>query len=687
MGLKRRTFLQFLVGGAVGTLATPVVWQGIDDASIWTQNFPWIPRIPKGKVEYTPVVSKFCSSFSGAKIGMVGGNPVCVSADIENPFSLGGVSSFAGTEVQMLYSPSRIRQPMIKTEKGFQPISWAEGIALAGQKIKEAGNSLAVISGDDTSSVNELLCGLIAEQGSGNYFYMPNERQPAQIAWEMLGGKDMLVYQYEKANMIVAIGANVVDSFGLPVRFVKLREKYESKLVYIGSHANNTYAVADAKYMILPGTEVLFMFGVIQALMQRGYALPSIEGITDLQSAIQRYSLEEIIQETKLSKERFDAFIDSIVHAHSPLFIAGSPVGSGTPVILIMLSMLVTQMLAQEGSYPMGTVPYPVALTPRAIRFGTQIKNDTVSYLQALSKEAPLKCMITYQANPLYALPNTKKIEAQWNTTIGYKIAIASFFDETVNASDIVFPLTLSIEGLDDAYTPYGSDKLYYLQTTPCIRPVCDARTGAEIALLFANTLDINLGFASAQEFFERKLAQYTAQPTHFSAGIYSVEPSAISTITSFSSLPLQIYQKAIPIKPRPVDGLREDIYLVPYVQQYMGTATTSVPPFNVKNIPYTAFKDKDMYVLINKATAGKTLRHGDRVEITNGEDSIRARVYIHESVIDNSVALLAGMGHTAFDAFTKNKGVNPMRILSVENVKESLLCSWSRNTIKITKV
>ena len=687
MGVKRRTFLQFLAGGAVGTLATPVVWQGIDDTAIWTQNFPWIPRIPKGDVEYTPVVSKFCSSFSGAKIGMIHGNPVCVSPDIDNPFSLGGVSSFAGTEVQMLYSPSRIRQPMIKTESGFQPISWSEGIEIASKKIKEAGNSLAVLSGDDTSSVNELLCALIANQGSGNYFYMPNERQVAQVAWEMLGGTDIVVYQYEKSNMIVAIGANVVDSFGLPVRFVKLREKYESKLVYIGSHATNTYGVADARYMVFPGTEVIFMFGVILALLDKGYSLPQVEGIDVLKATLQRYSLNKILEETKCTQERFDMFINSILQAHSPLFLAGSSVGSGTPVILVMLSMLVTQMLAKEGSYPIGTVPYPSAITPQAIRFTTQIKNDALSYIQALSKEAPLQCMITYQANPLYALPNTKKVEAQWNTTIAYKIALASFMDETVSASDIVFPLTLSIEGIDDAYTPYGSDKLYYLQTTPCIEPVCDAKTGADITLLLANACGIDMGVHSAKEFFDKKLAQYTSGQSNVSAKVYSVEPSTPPLCSRFSPLPLQVYLNAIPVTPRSVDGARDEMYLIPYTQQYMGTPTTSVPPFNVKNIPHTVFKDKDMYVLINKNTAGKTLCTGDKVNITNGEDSIQARVYIHESVIDNGVALLAGLGHTAFDAFTKNKGVNPMRVLSVENVKESLLCSWSRNTIKITKV
>ena len=46
--LDRRGFLKFIGGAAVGTLATPVVWKGLDDISIWSQNWPWIPSLQYG---------------------------------------------------------------------------------------------------------------------------------------------------------------------------------------------------------------------------------------------------------------------------------------------------------------------------------------------------------------------------------------------------------------------------------------------------------------------------------------------------------------------------------------------------------------------------------------------------------------------------------------------------------------
>ena len=49
--LDRRGFLKFIGGAAVGTLATPVVWKGLDDISIWSQNWPWIPSLQYGNHE------------------------------------------------------------------------------------------------------------------------------------------------------------------------------------------------------------------------------------------------------------------------------------------------------------------------------------------------------------------------------------------------------------------------------------------------------------------------------------------------------------------------------------------------------------------------------------------------------------------------------------------------------------
>ena len=102
--LDRRGFLKFIGGAAVGTLATPVVWKGLDDISIWSQNWPWIPSLQYGNHEntYVRTVSKLCPAAGATKIRLVGGRPVRVLSDPESPLG-GGVSALAVTEVQTSY--------------------------------------------------------------------------------------------------------------------------------------------------------------------------------------------------------------------------------------------------------------------------------------------------------------------------------------------------------------------------------------------------------------------------------------------------------------------------------------------------------------------------------------------------------------------------------------------------------
>ena len=53
MGMTRRNFIKFAVGGTAGIGLTPLPYKLIDDVAIWTQNWPWVPVPPKG--EFTAV--------------------------------------------------------------------------------------------------------------------------------------------------------------------------------------------------------------------------------------------------------------------------------------------------------------------------------------------------------------------------------------------------------------------------------------------------------------------------------------------------------------------------------------------------------------------------------------------------------------------------------------------------------
>ncbi len=87
MALDRRDFIKFLAGGAAGTLITPIPWKLTDDLSIWTQNWPWIPKNLKGPNEYISTTSKLCPTACGMNVRTVDGRPVRAVGNPESPLS------------------------------------------------------------------------------------------------------------------------------------------------------------------------------------------------------------------------------------------------------------------------------------------------------------------------------------------------------------------------------------------------------------------------------------------------------------------------------------------------------------------------------------------------------------------------------------------------------------------------
>ncbi len=86
MSVARRAFIQMSVGATVGILFTPTVWTALDDVSIWTQNWPWIPTLKYGEVKGVPTVSKMCESGCAVKVRTVAGEAFGTEGNVETRF-------------------------------------------------------------------------------------------------------------------------------------------------------------------------------------------------------------------------------------------------------------------------------------------------------------------------------------------------------------------------------------------------------------------------------------------------------------------------------------------------------------------------------------------------------------------------------------------------------------------------
>ena len=66
----RRDLLVWSAGAAAGLVVTPVPWKLLDDVSIWSQNWPWIPQPARGPVEVKQSFCTLCPNGCGLRVRM-----------------------------------------------------------------------------------------------------------------------------------------------------------------------------------------------------------------------------------------------------------------------------------------------------------------------------------------------------------------------------------------------------------------------------------------------------------------------------------------------------------------------------------------------------------------------------------------------------------------------------------------
>lgn len=677
--------MKFVAGAGAGVMVTPIPWKLLDDVAIWTQNWPWIPSNVKGENRFAYSVSKLDPSGLPVKIRMVNDRPVRVLPSDGNPLG-GGVTALAAAEVQLLHSPAKVKRPLLKTPDGaYRELAWDEALALLKQKFDEAGAGTAFISGDENGSTNEVLGAFAKALGSGAVYPMPSEGQCAARAAELMGMPVQLGYDLENSDYVLAIGANLLESWGTVVRNRRLfkdatphptpQSKAAKTIAYAGPVQNSTAAVAKPWLPIYPGTGGILALGIANMLIAGGRTAPASD-FGAFKALASEYTPEKVAALTGVDIKKLETVVKALLAAKAPVVIVGSEFSQGAGAAPIMAGFAVNALLGNINK-PGGVTLLPEASTAMKNTFSrTEIyKNDLPTFLAGKEKPAML---LLHDANPVYALPDpegTKKALA----AIPFKVAFASFMDETASICDLVLPLGLGLERVDDIETPYGCGQRVYCISTAVTLPVDKGRSTANALLHLSRQMGMELGFVLYEDLLKAKaLFHEKCSFDVLVAGQAAVNDIKMD-VNGFSLRP-DVLEKALA-------GKGQKLGLAPYAKLNLGTATTGIPPYNTKTLRAAELDGGTMFVMMNKATADKNgLKNGDKVELDSGKRKIPAALRVFEGVMNDAVAVCLGYGHTALDEFSRNKGANVMELMTAATEPETGLTVWTRTGVSVVK-
>jgi anaerobic selenocysteine-containing dehydrogenase len=675
MGLDRRSFISFVTGGVAGTLFTPVIWKGLDDVSIWSQNWPWIPTLTYGAEEKVPALCKLGSDAYGITVRKIAGNPVSAEGS-DHPLSRGGICPLGAAAVQLLYSPSRTASPMKRTENGLVPISWDEGLALLAEKLKTSGKDTVLISGDDTGSATEVLAGLVRGLGSDKTFLMPGDGSVAvKAVQEVFGATAQVGYDLENASHALILGADAMTSWGTAV--ANARALAGGGAVYAGPAQNGTSAAADTWVPCKAGQEGALALCIAAVLLESGAVRTDFLGFREYRNfVLTNYAPRKAAELTGVSEKVVRRLAADLARAARPVVVIGSGAGQGMGVFEtaagLSLNLLLGRVNTSGGMKLLPVAPTVVKGAPSSAELAGK---DLVGYLAGVQsgKESAPAVVLAYEANPAYALPQGA---AKGLQKAGFLVSFSPFMDETAAMADLVLPAPYMLERLDDAYTPFGSARVSYTVAEPVLDPLKDCRSTPDVALALAGELGIDLGFSSFARVLKARAKSLGAKWSAAAGG--SAWTSDKVAALSGLSLWNKRYRLAAP---------PENLTLVPVAQLKVGSARMATVPFATITIREDELLGKEFFVQMNGATARRhDLAENDLVTLKSAAGSCTARVNVFEGVMTDVVIAPLGFGHTAWDDFSKGKGENVYDLLGAASEPDTGASLFSTAQVSVTR-
>ena len=519
---------------------------------------------------------------------------------------------------------------------------------------------------------------------------MPDEEQPAAVAWEAMGGQGRLGYDMEGSDCILAVGAPVLESWGVVAANRSLFNRTHpvggeagQKLIYAGAVQNNTAAGADLWLPMKSGTDMALLLGMAHLVIKagkNGFAA----GLGNFASFAAAYTPEKVSAITGVPQERLEAAAKALVEAKKPLVIAGSALGSGGSAGSVMAAIALNMLLGsvnREGG--LLDLPYPVSVVAHATDYRDTMRKRFVDYTQnvAAGKAKAPALFFVYAANPVYSLPADSGVKETIKKS-GYSVAVASFMSETCEECDLVLPAALGMEAFDDVQTPYGSGRVTYALARPVAKPFADARSAGELFIALAQELKLELGVKDMPELLY-KHAYALGAPFRAMMDEGAVHTARVTLPAS----PLFYNWEAIRAAAS-ARGEEGDLQVAPVVVLAMGTPQTAIPPFATKVVTDYQLKGRYSVAQMNGATAAKLkVNAGDLVKLVAGNNvQITVVAAIFEGILPDTVSLVAGLGHTAFDEFSKGKGSNVLALTSVRREPGTGLPVWGLAGVKAAR-
>jgi molybdopterin-containing oxidoreductase family iron-sulfur binding subunit len=452
-----------------------------------------------GEATYVATSCTECPAHCGVTARIREDRPVRVDGLAAHPVNDGALCLRGQASLSRLYHVDRLRQPMIKDSAGkLVPGTWDDALKRCADALRGSGDKV-LLSKRTTGSLSALMDDFASRTGvqcAPEYELLSNAAI-REANRSIFGRAVVPMLHPDRADLIITVGADVIETFGNPVQFTeglsKKRGSGERVTWYHAEpHVSMSGFKADHRLVVKPGSEAFLL----------AYLLHTVAGARSVDKGLGVHVADvpnvdraRAAQATGLAPDVVASLGTALASARSPLLVAGSvSTGQESGLDVARLAALIQAACGMQGR----TVDF--AQAQDYSRVGSMA--DIERLMQRLDGGS-IGTLIVFNTDPVSQLPNGEKF-AQSADHAAFVIGVADILTPTMERADVILPLSHTLESWGDAEPATGI--LNAIQ--PTLKPLFDTASDGDVLL----RLMIAMGAATAGTTYQQYVSDRWAK-------------------------------------------------------------------------------------------------------------------------------------------------------------------------------
>ncbi|HTT69115.1 MAG TPA: molybdopterin-dependent oxidoreductase [Gemmatimonadales bacterium] len=677
--MERRRFLQVAGAAGIGVAAGCSPVSGERMLPYVNESDELIPGIP----EYYASTCRECPAGCGIVVKTREARAIKVEGNPLHPIGHGHLCARGQAALQGLYDPDRVRQPLRRSARGFEPVPWDEAIQAIGMALGVAATSgperVALVTGADSGTLDAFYDEWLAAFRSRRRLrYEPFAYEPLKEASQLTFGVAAVPeFDFAAARYVLSFGADFLETWLSPVEYARQfaaahrwQDGAMAKFVAVEPRRGLTGFNADAWIAPKPGSEGLLALGIAAAVVRHGKSELSGAEADRVRGFLARFTTRSVSNATGVAEDVIERVAREFAAARPSLAVAGGVAGQ--------------HRAATQTAAAVNLLNYVAGNVGRTVRYHATSPWDRVSrYRDAVAWVAAMRAgsidvAIVQGPNPAFSLPRSVGFADAFRK-VGLKVALASHLDETAELCDYVLPDLTPLEQWGVVEPAAGVRSF----VQPAMTPVFDGtRQAADVLLAIAARAGkaVGRGATSARELVAAGVAPGALDRALQHGGEFATAPArAVRLVPDFARLSYQA--------PAFDGDAAAGLVLVVYPSASLFDGRGANKGW-LQELPDAATKIAwQTWVEVNPATAARLgVANGDVVTVTSPHGSVEALVYLYPGVRPDVVAMPVGQGHRAYGRTARGRGANPLELLGADATDASGALAFCSTRVTLAK-